>query len=93
MSAGLNVAQTMLDAGLVGILLSMLKGYESMADPKAGSRCGIWYGAMFALEVCLGPEAARAFRGGRKPQPREPGGRSHGREGWGPKPQPRAAGQ
>ena len=53
MSAGLNVAQTMLDAGLVDILLSMLKGYESMADPKAGSRCGIWYGAMFALEVCL----------------------------------------
>lgn len=53
MVSGINVAQPMLDGGLVDILIGMLQSYVTMEQRKDVSRCAVWYGAMFGLEVCL----------------------------------------
>lgn len=56
--AGVDVIPVLLEKGAIDLAISTLAAYQMLGNPEDASVCGVWWGALFTLEILLASPAA-----------------------------------
>lgn len=56
---GVDVVQPLVDTGAVELAISTLTAYQMLGKPEDASVCGVWWGALFTLDLLLGSPMAK----------------------------------
>ena len=52
--AGVEVIQPLLEKGAIDLAIATLTAYQMLGNPEDASVCGVWWGALFTIEILLG---------------------------------------
>ena len=56
---GVDVIQPLVDTGAVDLAISTLTAYQMLGKPEDATVCGLWWGALFTLEILLASPMAK----------------------------------